>query len=122
MDPKTNPSEKLANSPSSRDIVASGSEFANLLSQAGTGIRIKGFVTGADPGRNVAGTGKSGKAYSFWNLRVTVLAGPTTVQCTFTADDEKDLPRVGVGSLVTLRVTGGRVNNGTLGYDVELDQ
>ncbi|MEK7950395.1 hypothetical protein [Luteolibacter soli] len=106
---------------SSREIAAGGNPFANLLSQADLGIKITGLVTAKDDARNVAGTSKGGKPYSFWNQRATVLAGSDTVEITIRKDTAEALPAFDVFSVRKFRVVGVRVNNGLPSYDVELD-
>ena len=112
--------KKSASSPSSREIAGAGNPFADLLSQADTGIKIKGLVTAKDAPRKLEGISKGGKPWSFYQQTVTVLAGPETCNVTLRADEEKDLPNIGLYSIPTFRVVGGRVYQGVLTYDVEV--
>jgi len=106
--------------PSSRDIAGAGNPFADLLSSADLGIRIKGLVTAKDAPRELSGTSKGGKPYSFVNQTVTLLAGAETVNVTIRKDKVEDLPPINLYSVRTFTVTGGRVFNGVLTYDVEV--
>jgi hypothetical protein len=111
---------KSAANPSSREIAGAGNPFADLLSTADLGIRIKGLITAKDAPRELSGTSKGGKPYSFFNQSVTVLAGKETVNVTIRKEKEADLPPMNLFTVRTFNVVGGRVYNGVLTYDVEV--
>jgi len=83
-------------------------------------VRITGIVLAVEEPRHVKGTSGKGRAYDFWNMRVQIWTGNKAVECTVRKDSEAELPTIPQGVKGTFRVVNGRINNGQLGFDIEV--
>ena len=120
MSSATAPTPQQTDRPSSREIAAGSANVADLLNSLDAGVRITGLVLLVEAPRQVKGTSGKGRAYDFWNLRLQIWTGNKAVECTIRKDTEAELPKIQQGIKQTFRVVNGRINNGQMGFDIDL--
>lgn len=98
------------NTPSSRDIAASGANLADLLAAAGNGIRITGLVLVVENSVERSGVSGKGNKYAFVSREMQIFTGNKSVLCKHQGDPGTIFPEVRAGEVRTFKILSVRMN------------